>query len=141
MIGHFIHLLCNIVTDSGRVIVLQVRGWADRTVRRLGLINPDDYDSLMEVIRWMIVVVEFNLFELSDVMAPENKDTLPFERLPPHLFMPLTLTEYWYGLVRLVLHMDVSTVQTCFMTSTAHADFLKTIVSHMENPMKGTVGV
>ena len=122
-------------------IVFQVRGWAVRSVRSLGLLNPDDYDLLMEVIRWMIAVVEFNLFELLEIVQPENNDAaLPFEALPSHLFIPLTRSKYWLGLFVLVRQMDVSTVQTCFMTSDderGHIEFLEIIVAPMESKELG----
>ena len=98
------------------------------------MINPDEYDLLKEVIKWMIDVVEFNLFEYSDLMAPGNNDaTLPFDYLPSHLFIPLTIKEYWMSLLVLLMRMDEPTVQSCFMSYTGHMDFLNAIVLPMEN--------
>lgn len=119
------------------VIVIQVRGWAVKTVRGLGLINPDDYDVLMEVVKWLIGVVNFNLFDFHDQIAPEDLSDIPFDFLPPHLFMPLTKSEYWLGLFVLLRQIDASTVQSCFLTSDDYKGFLETIVSPMESQMEG----
>lgn len=99
-------------------------------MRGQGFINQDDYDVLKEVIGWMIQVVEFDLFKNSDLLPPESK---PFECmfLPCHLFMPLTIREYWLGLFVLLRQMDVETMQSCFMSFTGHIEFLNTIVSPM----------
>ena len=80
----------------------------------------------------MIQVVEFNLFENSDLLALEGK---PFESmcLPSHLFIPLTIREYWLGLFVLLRQMDVETMQSCFMSFTGHLEFLNIIVRSMEN--------
>ena len=119
-------------------IAFQVRGWAIKSVRGLGLINPDDYYILTDVIRWMIGVVEINLFDNSDILTTENRDpALPLEILPKHLFLALTRGEYWLGLFVLVRHMDVSTIQSYFMTSTGHIEFLQTILSSMKSLVEG----
>ena len=121
-------------------IYFQVRAWAVRCVRDLGLISPDDYDLLADVIGWMINVVQFNLFENIDALSPENTDAeLPFDFLPPHLFVSLTRREYWLGLFVLVRQMDVSTVRTCFTNSTEHATFLRTLLSLMETEIRGNL--
>lgn len=115
--------------------VFQVRGWAIASVRDLGLLNPDDYDFLAEVIGWMINVVQFNLFENIDSLIQENDADreLPFDCLPPHLFMELDERFYWQSLFVLIRQMDVSTVQTCFMTSQpGHDELLTTILLSME---------
>lgn len=120
-------------------VFLQVRGWAVRSVRGQGLINRDDYDVLKDVIGWMIEVVEYNLFENADLLAPENK---PFEcmYLPSHLFMPLTIREYWLGLFVLLRQMDVETMQSCFMSFTGHLQFLNIIVSPMMEKQESMEG-
>ena len=109
-----------------------MRGWAVRSVRGQGLINQDDYDVLKQVIGWMIKVVEFKLFENSDTMTSESK---PFEYtcLPTHIFIQLTIKEYWLGLFVLLRQMDVDTMQSCFMSFTGHHEFLNIIVSPMES--------
>lgn len=121
-------------------IYFQVRAWAVRCVRDLGLISPDDYDLLADVIGWMINVVQFNLFENIDELSPENTDAeLPFDFLPPHLFVSLTRREYWLGLFVLLRQMDVSTVRTCFTKSTEHATFLRTVLSLMGTEIRGNL--
>jgi len=117
-----------------------VRGWAVRSVRGQGLINQDDYDALKQVIRWMIEVIEFRLFENSDVTTSESK-LFEYTSLPAHFFEKLTIKEYWLGLFVLLRQMDVETMQSCFMTLTGHHEFLNIIISPMENqePLKGTV--
>jgi len=96
----------------------------------MGLINQDDYDVLKQVIGWMIKVVEFNLFEDSDLMTSES---ILLECLPAHIFNGLTLKEYWLGLFVLLRQMDVETMQSCFMSFTGHPDFLNIIISAMDN--------
>ncbi|XP_078359214.1 uncharacterized protein LOC144643749 isoform X2 [Oculina patagonica] len=103
----------------------EVRGWAVRTVRSQGLINSDDYDALEEVIKWMIDVVEFNLFEDCDYVMDGT--------LPPHLFKPLSIREYWLGLFVLLRQMDAATVQSRFMSSTGHRQLLCSIVSPIQD--------
>lgn len=113
-----------------------MRGWAVRSVRGQGLINQDDYDVLKQVIGWMIKVVEFNLFEqYSNIMTSESE---PFEytSLPAHIFIQLTIKEYWLGLFVLLRQMDVDTMQSCFMSFTGHHEFLNIIVSPMANQGK-----
>lgn len=115
--------------------VFQVRGWAVASVRGSGLLNPDDYDFLAEVIGWMINVVQFNLFENIYSLIQENDADreLPLDFLPPHLFMELDKNSYWQSLFVLIRQMDVSTVQTCFMTSQpGHDELLTTILMSME---------
>lgn len=121
-------------------VFLQVRGWAVRSVRAQGFINQDDYDVLKEVIGWMIQVVEFDLFKNSDLLPPESK---PFECmfLPCHLFMPLTIREYWLGLFVLLRQMEVETMQSCFMSFTGHIEFLNTIVSPMAENEEWSEGI
>ena len=101
-------------------------------MRGQGLINQDDYDVLKQVIGWMIEVVEFNLFENSDLVALESK---PFEftSLPTDIFIKLTIKEYWLSLFVLLRQMDVETMQSCFMSFTGHHEFLNIIVLPMEN--------
>lgn len=121
-------------------IYFQVRAWAVRCVRDLGLISPDDYDLLTNVIGWMINVVQFNLFENIDALSPENTNAeLPFDFLPPHLFISLTRREYWLGLFVLLRQMDVSTVRTSFTKSTEHATFLGTLLSLMGTEIRGNL--
>lgn len=121
-------------------IYFQVRAWAVRCVRDLGLISPDDYDLLANVIGWMINVVQFNLFENIDALSPENTDAeLPFDFLPPHLFISLTRREYWLGLFVLLRQMHVSTVRTSFTKSTEHATFLGTLLSLMGTEIRGNL--
>ena len=115
--------------------VFQVRGWAIASVRDSGLLNPDDYDFLAEVIGWMMNVVQFNLFEniYSLIQQNDADRELPFDFLPPHLFMELDKNFYWQSLFVLIRQMDVSTVQTCFMTSQpGHDELLTTILLSME---------
>ena len=109
-----------------------MRGWAVRSVRGQGLINQDDYDILKQVIGWMIEVVEFNLFENCDLLASESKP-LEYTSLPAHIFIKLTMKEYWLGLFVLLRQMDVETMQSCFMSFTGHHEFFNIIVSPMEN--------
>lgn len=99
------------------------------------MINPDEYDLLKEVIKWMIDVVEFNLFELSEIVIPKDENTtdLPLKFLPPHLYVPLTIKEYWMGLFVLLMRMDVATVQSCFMSYTGYIGILNAIVQPMRN--------
>ncbi|XP_022786146.1 probable helicase senataxin [Stylophora pistillata] len=113
----------------------EVRGWAVKSVRGQGMINPDEYDLLKEVIKWMIDVVELNLFEYPDIVTPADKNaiSLPLNVLPPHLFVPLTVKEYWMGLFVLLMRMDVATVKSCFMSYTGHIGILNVIVQPMEN--------
>lgn len=109
-------------------------------MRDLGLISPDDFDLLANVVGWMINVVQFNLFENIDALSPENTDAeLPFDFLPPHLFISLTRREYWLGLFVLLRQMDVSTVRTYFTNSTEHATFLGTVLSLMETEIRGNL--
>ena len=109
-------------------------------MRDLGLISPNDYDLLANVIGWMINVVQFNLFENIDELSPENTDAeLPFDFLPPHLFISLTRREYWLGLFVLLRQMDVSTVRTRFTDSTEHATFLGTVLSLMGTEIRGNL--
>lgn len=112
-----------------------MRGWAVISVRGQGMINPDEYDLLKEVIKWMIDVVEFNLFELSEIVIPKDENTtgLPLKFLPPHLYVPLTIKEYWMGLFVLLMRMDVATVRSCFMSYTGHIGILNAIVQPMRN--------
>ena len=109
-------------------------------MRDLGLISPDDFDLLANVVGWMINVVQFNLFENIDALSPENTDAeLPFDFLPPHLFISLTRREYWLGLFVLLRQMDVSTVRTYFTNSTEHATFLGTVLSLMGTEIRGNL--
>ena len=116
-------------------LLFQVRSWAVRQVRALGLINTDDYDFLQDVISWLVSVVEFNLFDYSNFIAEENNDStlLPLSFLPMHLFSHLTVRQYWLGLFIILRQMDVPTVQTRFMGSTGHRNILSTTVSVMEH--------
>lgn len=79
----------------------------------------------------MIDVVEFNLFEDCDYVMDGT--------LPPHLFKPLSIREYWLGLFVLLRQMDAATVQSRFMSSTGHRQLLCSIVSPIqdEENMKG----
>lgn len=117
-----------------------MRGWAVRSVRGQGLINQDDYDVLKQVIGWMIEVVEFNLFEYSDIMTSES-ELFEHTSLPAHIFIQLTKKEYWLGLFVLLRQMDVDTMQSCFMSFTGHHEFLNIIVLPMANqePVEGTL--
>lgn len=117
-----------------------MRGWAVRSVRGQGLINQDDYDVLKQVIGWMIEVVEFNLFEYSDIMTSES-ELFEHPSLPAHIFIQLTIKEYWLGLFVLLRQMDVDTMQSCFMSFTGHHEFLNIIVLPMANqePVEGTL--
>ena len=103
----------------------------------MGLISPDDYDLLVQVIKWMVQIVQLGF----DIGEPEHKDELPLDYLPTHLYFPLTERDYWRGLVVLVMRMEVSTVQSCFMSSddNGHREFLEFILSTMKCQIEGTV--
>ena len=60
--------------------------------------------------------------------------------LPPHLFVTPSFSEYWTGLVVLVMQMDFATVRSCLMSSdeNGHRDFLVTIMSNLQDQMEGT---
>lgn len=88
----------------------------------------------------MIEVVEFNLFEYSDIMTSES-ELFEHTSLPAHIFIQLTKKEYWLGLFVLLRQMDVDTMQSCFMSFTGHHEFLNIIVLPMANqePVEGTL--
>lgn len=121
------------------IVYFQVRAWADRVTRSLGLISPDDYDSLGQVIKWIVQIVQLGF----DIGEPEHKDELPFDYLPTHLYFPLVTRDYWRGLVVLVMRMEVSTLQSCFMSSddNGHRGFLEIILPTMKCQTEGTVPV
>ncbi|XP_067038859.1 probable helicase senataxin isoform X2 [Acropora muricata] len=116
----------------------KVRAWATRNARSLGLISRDDYDILVEVIEWMLGVVTFDIS--SNLIALDDIAIHNF--LPPHLFVTPSFSEYWTGLVVLVMQMDFATVRSCLMSSdeNGHRDFLVTIMSNLQdqNGRRGT---
>ena len=112
-----------------------MRAWATRNARNLGLISRDDYDILVEVIEWMLGVVTFDIS--SNLIALD--DSAIHNILPPHLFVAPSFSEYWTGLVVLVMQMDFATVRSCLMSSdeNGHRDFLVTIMSNLQDQMEG----
>ena len=42
---------------------IQVRRWSVDTVQSLGQVDWDDYDSLEEVLSWMVAVITFDQFD------------------------------------------------------------------------------
>ena len=112
-----------------------------RQVRKLGPVDVDSYDSLKEVIKLMMGVLELNLFENSELIGHEEEDdTSPVMSrthfLSPHLFVD-SLKEFWQGICMLVFHLDVGTICRKFMSSSGHRTLLNTAVNTLKYSIEG----
>ena len=113
-----------------------------RQVRKLGPVDVDSYDSLKEVIKLMMGVLELNLFENSELIGHEEEDDTSSDPLsphflPPHLFVKDSLKEFWQGICMLVFHLDVGTICRKFMSSSGHRTLLNTAVNTLKYSIEG----
>ena len=117
---------------------IQVRQWANKTARTLSPVSVDDYDSLREVIQWIVNVVDLNLFQNSELIPLEAEvDDCSAVIMPKHLFNKDSETAFWNGLCSLLLQFEKETVNYELMSTTGHRSLLDAAMHTMEDAKAG----
>ncbi|XP_078697928.1 putative helicase senataxin isoform X2 [Branchiostoma floridae x Branchiostoma belcheri] len=117
----------------------QIRKWAIKSVRSLGMVQPHQYEEIKPVIGWLLSVVNFDLFENPGIGMDVDDPPCGMEDsvvLPPFLFDTCGYKDYWLGICLLLSSLDPSTMRTQMFGASGHRHIPDAVLNAME-PQQG----
>lgn len=98
----------------------------------LGSVSCDDYDDLRDVVKWIMGVSEYGLFQcpqLGDDVSTQSSYTI----LPSHLFVQNPVKEFWLGVCMLLKSLEVNTVRLQLVSRDNHQAFVGVVVNALDH--------
>ncbi|XP_035685869.1 probable helicase senataxin isoform X2 [Branchiostoma floridae] len=117
----------------------QIRKWAIKSVRSLGMVHPHQYEEIEPVVGWLLSVVNFDLFENPGIALDVDDPPCGMEDsvvLPPFLFDTCGYKDYWLGICLLLSSLDPSTMRTQMFGARGHRHIPDAVLNAME-PQQG----
>lgn len=98
----------------------------------LGSVSCDDYDDISGIVKWIMGVYNFGLFQSPDI----GNDALTqssYTILPSHLFVQNPVKEFWLGVCMLLKALEVNTIRLQLVSRDHHPEFVRVVVNALDH--------